>query len=276
MRKYVPVPTAAISDQRLSDAELRLLINLIANYGTGSAKNGTVDLHFSDADIGRLGMHKSTFYRLLSGLLKCEYLQRKRDTGGYTMQVPIVRLTGLNNEIEQSQIRDCETPLKETEEERSKEEDKEYIYNNTLSDSNSSKVPENEKEKEIQKKEKDESEEVPERFSAEYREIIDYLNEKTGKKFSARSRVNQGHMSARLKEGFTVDDFKKVIDIKWFQWHDDPKMAKFLRPETLFGTKFDRYLNEDKAVMKVSANGWEYLQTEEPNFMDELLGASNG
>ena len=163
---------------------------------------------------------------------------------------------------------------RKSEEERTKEEDKKttgiYIYNNN----SSLRVTENEKEKD--KKEKDGSEEVPERFSAEYREIIDYLNEKTGKRFSARSRVNQGHMSARLKEGFTVEDFKRVIDIKCFQWKDDPKMSKFLRPETLFGTKFDRYLNEEKAVTRVTENGWEYVKTEEANFLDELLGGSNG
>lgn len=272
MRKYVPIPITAIMDERLSDAELRLLSKLILKYGTESAKSGTVKLQFTDSDIGRLGMRKSTFYRLLSGLLKCEYLQRERDTGEYIMQVPILRLCSPNNETEQSQIRDCETTLKENEEERSKEEDKEYIYNNALSDSNSLKIQENEKEKEIPKKEKDGPDETPERFSDEYREIIDYLNEKTGKRYSAKSRVNQGHMSARLKEGFTVEDFKKVIDTKCFQWKDDPKMSQFLRPETLFSTKFDRYLNEEKSVRRVTENGWEYVKTEEPNFLDEILG----
>lgn len=263
MRKYVPIPITAIMDERLSDAELRLLSKLILQYGTESAKSGTVKLQFTDSDIGRLGMRKSTFYRLLSGLLKCEYLQRERDTGEYIMQVPILRLYSPNNETGQSQIRDCETTLKENEEERSKEEDKEYIYNNTLSDSNSLKIQENEKEKEIPKKEKDGLEELPERFSKEYREIINYLNEKTGKKYSAKSRVNQGHMSARLKEGFTVEDFKKVIDIKCFQWKDDPKMSKFLRPETLFGTKFDRYLNEEKVLTRTSIRGEVFTVTEE-------------
>ena len=264
MRKYVPVPTAAISDQRLSDAELRLLINLIAIFDNKKF-SPTSDM------LSTLAISKRTFYRLSDQLVRCQYMMHTAGTSEYSLSLSILAKNSAKDDI-----RECQDCQRENEEERSKEEDKEYIYNNTLSDSNSSKVPENEKEKEIQKKEKDESEEVPERFSAEYREIIDYLNEKTGKKFSARSRVNQGHMSARLKEGFTVDDFKKVIDIKWFQWHDDVKMAKFLRPETLFGTKFDRYLNEDKAVRRVSANGWEYLQTEETNFMDEILGASDG
>lgn len=155
MRKYVPIPITAIIDERLSDAELRLLSKLILKYGTESAKSGTVKLQFTDSDIGRLGMRKSTFYRLLSGLLKCEYLQRERDTGEYIMQVPILRLCSPNNETGQSQIRDCETHFKESEEERTKEEDKElsqidnsYIYNN---------IKENDKEREIQKREKTET-----------------------------------------------------------------------------------------------------------------------
>lgn len=115
-------------------------------------------------------------------------------------------------------------------------------------------VPEPEKPTEAEK---------PERFTAEYREIIGYLNEKTGKRFSATSRVNQGHMSARLKEGFTVEDFKHVIDVKCFQWKDDAKMAKFLRPETLFGTKFDRYLNEEKVQTKRGVHGEIYTVTED-------------
>lgn len=259
MRKYVPVPTAAISDQRLSDAELRLLINLIAIFGNKKF-SPTSDT------LSTLAISKRTFYRLSDQLVRCQYMMHTAGTSEYSLSLSILAKNSAKDDN-----RECQDCQRENEEERSKEEYN--IYNNLL-DNSSEKVTENEKEKEIQKKEKPEEE--PERFTEEYREIIDYLNEKTGKKYSAKSRVNQGHMSARLKEGFTVDDFKKVIDIKWFQWHDDPKMAKFLRPETLFGTKFDRYLNEDKAVRRVSANGWEYLQTEETNFMDEILGASDG
>ena len=47
-----------------------------------------------------------------------------------------------------------------------------------------------------------------------------------------------------MSEDFTVEDFKKVIDIKVAAWKDDPKMSQYLRPATLFGTKFEGYLNE--------------------------------
>ena len=116
---------------------------------------------------------------------------------------------------------------------------------------------------EVPEPEKPVEAEKPERFTAEYREIIDYLNEKTGKHYSARSRANQQHMSARLREGRTVEDFKRVIDIKCFQWLDDPKMSQYLRPETLFSGKFDRYLNEEKVQIKRGLHGELYTVTEE-------------
>lgn len=76
-----------------------------------------------------------------------------------------------------------------------------------------------------------------------FREIIGYLNEKTGKNFKSGSSASKRHINARLSEGFTLEDFKKVIDIKCKEWSGG-KMEKYLRPETLFGSKFESYLNE--------------------------------
>lgn len=77
-----------------------------------------------------------------------------------------------------------------------------------------------------------------------YVEIVDYLNDVAGKNFRHSTKKTQTLIKARLKEGFTVDDFKRVIDNKTKEWKHDPKMSKYLRPETLFGTKFESYLNE--------------------------------
>ena len=74
-------------------------------------------------------------------------------------------------------------------------------------------------------------------------EIIGYLNEVTGKKFRTNSQLTKRHLNARLNEDYTVDDFKKVIAYKYEQWGNDKKMREYLRPETLFGTKFEGYLN---------------------------------
>lgn len=75
-------------------------------------------------------------------------------------------------------------------------------------------------------------------------DIVDYLNLKSGKKFKHNTEKTKGIVKARLNEKYTEADFKKVIDTKCSKWLNDPAMADFLRPETLFGTKFESYLNE--------------------------------
>lgn len=83
-----------------------------------------------------------------------------------------------------------------------------------------------------------------------YKTIIDYLNDKTDKKFRASADKTKRFIDARLKDGFTIDDFKKVIDNKCFEWMIPGKQingtpaSNYLRPETLFGTKFESYLNQ--------------------------------
>lgn len=76
------------------------------------------------------------------------------------------------------------------------------------------------------------------------KDIVEYLNEKTGSRYRWQSKDTQKHIKARLKEGYTIDDFKKVIDIKCSQWLNDSKMSDYLRPSTLFGSKFESYLNQ--------------------------------
>ena len=83
-----------------------------------------------------------------------------------------------------------------------------------------------------------------------YQEVVEYLNQKTGKNFKHTSKVAQRHIRARLAEGFTVSDFKQVIDKKCSDWLRDQKMKEYLRPETLFGTKFESYLNSKTTTAK--------------------------
>lgn len=73
-------------------------------------------------------------------------------------------------------------------------------------------------------------------------EIVQYLNAKTGRDFSYKTDDTRVKIGARWREGRTLDDFKAVIDFQIKEWGADPKMAKYLRPETLFGTKFESYL----------------------------------
>lgn len=78
-----------------------------------------------------------------------------------------------------------------------------------------------------------------------YKEIIDYLNAKTNKSYQYQGTATQRHINGRFKEGYTLDDFKKVIDIKTAEWKGG-NMEQYLRPETLFGTKFEGYLNQQQ------------------------------
>lgn len=79
-----------------------------------------------------------------------------------------------------------------------------------------------------------------------YSDVIDYLNERTGKQYKSTTKKNQTVIRARSDEGFNLDDFKKVIDNKVAEWKGTD-MEKYLRPETLFGTKFEGYLNQQQS-----------------------------
>ena len=83
-----------------------------------------------------------------------------------------------------------------------------------------------------------------------YEEIVQYLNQKTGKNFKSTSKATQRHIKARFTDGFVLDDFKQVIDKKCSDWLRDQKMKEYLRPETLFGTKFESYLNSKTTTPK--------------------------
>ncbi|MDH2861686.1 conserved phage C-terminal domain-containing protein, partial [Bacillus cytotoxicus] len=74
-------------------------------------------------------------------------------------------------------------------------------------------------------------------------EIVDYLNDVCSSSYRSTTKKTQSLIKVRLKEKFTVDDFKKVIDVKHAEWTGTSR-AKYLRPETLFGTKFESYLQQ--------------------------------
>ena len=125
-------------------------------------------------------------------------------------------------------IRNIDNPIRKTEEGYSENrEDNNTSFNNTFSNTSNKK-------------------DIVEQSSTTplpYEEIVQYLNQKTNKNFKHTSKVTQRHIRARLAEGFTVSDFKQVIDNKCNDWLRDQKMKEYLRPETLFGTKFESYLN---------------------------------
>lgn len=93
-------------------------------------------------------------------------------------------------------------------------------------------------------KEKEEEKEL-------YKSVVDYLNQKAGTKYRASTPKTQTVIHARHAEGFTFEDFKTVIDKKCAEWIGT-EWEKFLRPETLFGTKFEGYLNAKTKAAKAA------------------------
>ena len=103
---------------------------------------------------------------------------------------------------------------------------------------------------------KEEDKEKDNNIYVPYKEIITYLNEKTGKKLRWDVKSNQKEIKARFNEGYTLDDFKTVIDKKYHEWGRKPTkeelqrgikdMRIYLRPKTLFGSNFDVYLNQEQ------------------------------
>ena len=87
----------------------------------------------------------------------------------------------------------------------------------------------------------------------DYACIINYLNRKCGAKYRVNSRKTKDLISARFGEGFTRDDFIEMIDFKCSEWLQSEKMRGYLRPETLFGAKFEGYLNQARMAKNCSA-----------------------
>ena len=96
-------------------------------------------------------------------------------------------------------------------------------------------------------------------------EVVEYMNCVFGTKFRSNSSGTKKHIKARLKEGYEFEAFKDVIDFKWQEWGKNPvkfstgQMSNtYLRPSTLFGTKFEEYLqaawmNEYKEINPVNS-----------------------
>jgi len=89
-------------------------------------------------------------------------------------------------------------------------------------------------------------------LSASISQVVDHLNLKAGTTFKANSKVTKAHISARFAEGFSLDDFFSVINHKAEVWKTDAEMSQYLRPQTLFGTKFESYLQVAKVELQGS------------------------
>lgn len=89
-----------------------------------------------------------------------------------------------------------------------------------------------------------------------YGKIIDYLNNKLGTHYKVETKKTRDLIKARFNDGFKLEDFIIVIDKKFEDWKNS-EQAKYLRPETLFGNRFESYLNQ----MEVGSKRDEVMDT---------------
>ena len=87
-------------------------------------------------------------------------------------------------------------------------------------------------------------------------EVIKFLNLSVRKNYKLNTPKTKALIASRVKEGFTLDNFKTVIAKKSLEWAGDAKMEKYLRPETLFGTKFESYLNQNAEPVPSPLSGY--------------------
>lgn len=86
--------------------------------------------------------------------------------------------------------------------------------------------------------------EVEVEVEREIEAIVCALNQITGSSYRPKTKSTRKFILARLNEKYTIDDFKKVITVKFIEWGADQKMKNYLRPETLFGNRFESYLQQ--------------------------------
>ena len=106
----------------------------------------------------------------------------------------------------------------------------------------------------------------------QYAEIVGYLNQKAGTRYKHSSEDTRKHIRARVNDGYTLDDFKAVIDRKVEEWKGT-EWEKFLRPSTLFGSKFESYLNQKEEPKGKKTAFSNFLERDyDKGLMDSLVG----
>ena len=193
----------------LSEKVLFLEINNLSMLDKGCIASNS---HFADT----LGVKKEAISRLISSLEKKGYINTKivDGTRNHSRIITINKMLSTDNKMLFRGKQNVNTPLTNCLETKE---------NKTINKTSNNKS----KQKELCER------------------VISYFNSKTGKNIKAIDS-NIKIIQARLNENeYTFEDFKYVIDIKFAEWVNDIKMSKYIQPSTLFGSKFDQYLNQD-------------------------------
>ena len=162
--------------------------------------------------------------------------------------------------------------------------EKESVYTSCILSGKPDDTPEKENEKPLTVKQTKTEKEKPKKENPNkeiIKAIIDYLNEKARKNFKPTTGETIRLINARLREGYTLDHFKTVIDNKVKQWLNDEKYNIYLQPSTLFApSKFENYLNEvpinkpqeEQKTQNDSEPDWDYIFEFNERESAKLLG----
>ena len=165
-------------------------------------------------------------YSGLKELIEAKYISRRKNKDG-TVDYFVFEDKEENNIIDYQEKPNQEKPNQEKPNQEKPNQDFADVL--IIKDSNNT---------EYSKKELNNKENIK-----EIEEVVNYLNEKAGTKYKSNSKNTTKHIKARLNDGYTLEDFKTVIDKKCSEWLNTD-MEKYLCPDTLFGSKFEKYLNQ--------------------------------
>lgn len=211
--KFTTLPNEAITDTRICPGAFRVLSYLFSKPSSWKVNNSDIQkqLNISTGE---------TMAKYWKELIKTGWLSRTKKksktgkfNGGFDYELNISPKYGLSVNRENTKIGKTTT------------------HSNTDSNSNTDYLYKPELENSV----------IGEKIT--YAEIVTYLNEKANTSYRDSTKKTKEKIKARWNEGFRLDDFKKVIDDRVKRWINDPHQKQYLRPETLFGNKFEGYLN---------------------------------
>ena len=232
---YGTIPKLVMQHENLSIEAKAIYAYLASFAGAGDTAYPSVSIMCK-----HLGISKDRFYRHRKSLLDNDFIRitQHQNEGGWSNNLyTVVSMPQPHNKDTQNK----DTHNKDT-------QNKDTINNSSINNSINNNSIENHSTAKAER--------IP------YKEIIDYLNEQTGRRYSHKANKNQDLIKARWNEGFRLDDFIKVIDNKVNDWLKDGKMNQYLRPATLFSNKFDEYLNQS-VVVKTET------KTNDDNYIDD-------
>lgn len=182
------------------------------------------------------GISKSRCSQVIKSLEEKGFIICKYEMDGKTIKSREIRVVRKPNDL----FMKSNQPIKETKQgclENLK--DNNTLFNNTINNiNNMSSATKSDKE-------------IP------YDDIVNYLNERVGGQYKASTKLTRDKIKARWHEGYRLADFKKVIDNKVMNW-TNTDFEQYLQPKTLFGPKFEGYLNEKPHVKKNQfTNSWD-------------------